>query len=390
LSEHSSRDELSAFLRDDLPAAGTPRLKANAEKIAALLPSDTLNVNRRMPGKAGEDEVFEGLLAKSWSLRYENPGMMAQYATLAVHLSKSFEARRYGPEGVFDLQGRALAELGNAYRVLDQHDLATDALTRARYLLEELGTRDENLLIRLCELEATLAADQRRFGYATCLLLKVANFHQQAGDLHLAGRALIKRGLYVGYAGNPEEALRLIPEALALVDEKRDSALVYAAVHNQLLFIVDCGRFSDAQIFRLRHSHILSRKEGRMNQARLRGLYGRIEAGMGRPDRAEAMFREVKQEFEEFNRPYIASIVALDLAAALLAQQRSQEAHEVVLAAVQVFNALRIEREALASVIFLNATLEMGAATATLVEDVAAFLRRAVHDPAAKFDIRPM
>jgi hypothetical protein len=70
LSEHSSRDELSAFLRDDLPAAGTRRPTTNAEKIAALLPSDTLNVSRRMPGKAGEGEIFEGLLAKSWSLRY--------------------------------------------------------------------------------------------------------------------------------------------------------------------------------------------------------------------------------------------------------------------------------------------------------------------------------
>ncbi|HTG35798.1 MAG TPA: hypothetical protein VLB76_22975 [Thermoanaerobaculia bacterium] len=389
MSDHSSRDALSAFPRD-LPAAGTRRLTASAEKIAALLPSDTLNVSRRMPGKAGEVEVFEGLLAKSWALRYENPGMMAQYATLAVHLSKNFEARRYGREGVFDRQGRALAELGNAYRVLDQHDLAADALTRSRYLLEELGSRDENLLIRLCELEATLAADQRRFSYATCLLLKVADFHQQTGDLHLAGRALIKRGLYVGYAGNPGEALRLIPEALALVDEKREPGLIYAAVHNQLLFIVDCGRFSDAQVFRLRYSNVLARKEGRMNQARLRGLYGRIEAGLGRPDRAEAVFREVKQEFEEFNRPYVAAIVALDLAAALLAQQRSREAHEVVLAAAQVFNALRIEREALASVIFLSTTLDMGAATATLVEDVAAFLRRAVHDPTAKFDMRPM
>lgn len=111
---------------------------------------------------------------------------------------------------------------------------------------------------------------------------------------------------------------------------------------------------------------------------------------MGRPDRAEALFREVKQEFEEFNRPYIASIVALDLAAALLAQQRPREAQEVVLAAAQVFSTLRIEREILAAVIVLRTTLEMGKATATLAEDVAAFVRRSMHDPTAKFDMRPI
>jgi tetratricopeptide (TPR) repeat protein len=384
LSDPSGRDELSSIPRSELSAA------AGTEKIANILPSDVLNVGRRMPNKAAESEVFEGLLAKSWSLRYENPGLMVQYATFAVHLSKGFEARRYGRYKVFDLQGRAFGELGNAYRVLDQHNLAADALTQARYLLEELGSGDESLLIRLCELEAALAADRRWFSYAAALLLKVAAFHQRTGDPHLAGRALIQRALYVGYAGNPEEALRLIPEALVLVDKKREPSLVYAAAHNQLLFLIDCGRFREAQIFRLRYSPILARKEGRMNWARLLGLYGRIEAGLGRPDRAEAMFREVKQEFEELNRPYVASIAALDLAAALLTQQRLQEAHEVVIRASQVFSALRIEREALAAVIVLRTTLEMGKATATLAGDVAAFVRRVVHDPTAKFDVRPM
>ena len=127
-----------------------------------------------------------------------------------------------------------------------------------------------------------------------------------------------------------------------------------------------------------------------MNRTRLRWIEGRIEAGLGRPNQAEAAFRKTKQELEEFERPYLASIVALDLAAALLARQRSQEAHEVVLAAAQVFSALRIEREVLAAVIVLRTTLEMGKATAALAEDVAAFVRRSMHDPTAKFDVRPL
>jgi tetratricopeptide (TPR) repeat protein len=397
VSDPSSRDELSASLRDDdLSAAETHALaqnlrrqQAQAEKIAALLPSDELNVGRSMPRKVEEIEIFNGLLAKSWSLRHENPGLMVQYAFLAVRYAKRFTARRYGLEQVFDLKGRAWAELGNAYRVLDQHDLAAEALLQARYLLEELGSGDESLLIRLCELEASLAADRRQFGYAACLLLKILDFHQRTGDRHRAGRALIKRGLYMGYGGDPEEALRLLPEGLALVDEEREPGIVHSAIHNQLLFIVDCGRFSEGRIFRLRHSRILARDEGRMNRLRLRWVEGRIEAGLGNLVSAETTFREVKQEFEESGRPYIASIVALDLAAVLLTQQLPQEAHEIVLAASKVFRAMRIEREGLAAVIVLRTTLERGKATVALAEDVAAFLRRLEHDPNARFEIRP-
>ena len=83
-------------------------------------------------------------------------------------------------------------------------------------------------------------------------------------------------------APEPEEALRLIPEALALVDEKRDPGLVYAAVHNQFLFIVDCGRFSEGRTFLLRHSRILNRDEGCMTRTRLRWIEGRLEAGLDR------------------------------------------------------------------------------------------------------------
>ncbi len=234
MSDPSSRDELSALLRGDDPHKKETRAlarrlrrdlrsqQAEAEKIAALLPSDELNVTRKFPRKTEEIEIFNGLLAKSWSLRHENPGLMVQYALLAVRCAKRFKARRHGLAQVLDLQGRAWAELGNAYRLLDQHDLAADALLQARYVLEELGAGDESLLIRLCELEASLAASRRRFGYAACLLVKVLDFHQRTGDRHLAGRALIKRGLYVGYGGDPEEALRLLPEGLALVDEERE------------------------------------------------------------------------------------------------------------------------------------------------------------------------
>jgi hypothetical protein len=365
------------------------RQQAAAAKVAALLPGNGLNAGPKAPRKVEEIERVEDLLARSWSLRYESPSLMVQYAMFAVKNAQKLTARDHGAEQVFDLQGRAHAELGNAYRVLDQHDLAEENLDHARHLLG-LGSGDESLQVRLMELEASLHADRRRLGLAAHLLLRVSEFHQRTGNRHLAGRAVIKRGLYVGYAGHPEEAIRILEEGLAQVDREREPSLVYAALHNQFLFLIDCGRFHQAQIFRMRHSQMLSRDEGRLNRIRLRWLDGRIEAGLGNPGRAEAVFREVKEEFAEQGLPYEASLVALDLAAALLAQGRSRKAEEEVRAAAKVFQALRIEREALAAVLVLRNALEMGRATAALAEDVAAFLRRLDFDPTARFEIRPL
>src|SRR3954447_8100837 len=95
------------------------REQAEVEKVASLLAgsSGLVEVGRKMPRKMEEIARFELLLSQSWSLRHENPAEMVQLAILAVQHSKTLSTHRHGPERVFDLQGRAHAELGNAYRL---------------------------------------------------------------------------------------------------------------------------------------------------------------------------------------------------------------------------------------------------------------------------------
>jgi hypothetical protein len=305
LGDHPSRDELSVFLRGDLSAEERRALvrhllsrcercsseidlmlggqegsaydaaidrayrfakgferehrreKARIQEIAARLPKDSSTVTRILSRKGKVDiETVEALLAKSWSLRYENPSDMVRYAALAVQRARELDRRTYGLERVIDLLGRALAELGNAYRVLDQLDAAEEKLDEAGHILG-LGTGDEGLKMRLLELEASLAADRRRFDLAAFYLLTVSEYHEACGDRHLAGRAMIQRGLYVGYAGDPEHALRVLEAGLSRVNREQEPELVYAAVHNQLHFIIDCGRFDEARKFRFRNNGLL-------------------------------------------------------------------------------------------------------------------------------------
>src|SRR4029077_10693353 len=107
-------------------------------------------------------------------------------------------AEKYEPSPgfVMDLRARAFAELGNARRINEQFSEAERDFSRARAFLAE-GTGDFLLEARVLDLEASLLSDQARFEDAISLLGKVHNLYQEAGDTHLAGRALISKGFNI-------------------------------------------------------------------------------------------------------------------------------------------------------------------------------------------------
>jgi tetratricopeptide (TPR) repeat protein len=393
-SPPASEADYEANIEAALDRASKPALRhdrylrgqeAQAEKAAKILLRGGLEAAEKLPLRMGNLARLKALLAASWSLRHEDPGQMVKWAFLAVKCAERLDARRFGVERVFDFQSRAQAELGNAYRVTDQLDMAQAALDRARQLFE-LGTRSEILETRLLELEASLDADYRRFKAACLKLEKVFRYHLRNFDPHLAGRALLKKGLYTSYAGDPEEALELIEKSMTLIDVSRDPRLVYAGMYNKLWVLLDCDCFEESkrQLFLLRG--VQEHTGGRINDLRLRWAEARIDAGLERFERAEKAFLEVREGFSAVNRAYDSALSSLDLAAVLLAQRKSDEAKEVAREAGKIFVALRIDREALGSIIVLRTSFELGIVTRAMVEEVARFLRRAENDPNAKFE----
>ena len=359
--------------------------KAEVKRLGQILASGGIEAVHRLPRKVDQVALFEALLARSWSLRHHDTSLMEQFAWLALQQADNVDARVYGSEATFDLRCRAWAELGNAYRVGEKLEPAVWALGRAREVFE-LGTGDPALEIRVVELEASLAADRRQFRIARFKLSKVFQFYWRRGDEHQAGRTLILQGLYSGYAGEPEEGIRLLKKGLTLLNADLDPGLVYAALHNQLLFLIDCGRFREAKKFRVQRSRELSLSQDRLNQVKLRWLDGRIDIGLGNYARARNTLAEVKKALQDDSLSYQVALASLDLTASLLILGKQAEAQEVALDAARTFISLGIDREALAAVVLLREAFEIGRATADFVQDVAAFLRRAEFDPDARFD----
>ena len=202
------------------------------------------------------------------------------------------------------------------------------------------------------------------------------------GDHHLAGRALISKGTYVGYQGDAEESVRLIEQGLGLIDESQDPRLLFAALHNQARFLNDCGRLREARIALWKLKARRLDPGGRINELKIRWLEGQINAGLGELDRAELALLDVRRGFAEAGLGYKAALAGLELGAVMLRRGQTDAAVAEVLAAVEVFQSLGIAREAGVSVLLLKKGCERQIADVGLLEYVIGLLRK-VEEPAA-------
>jgi tetratricopeptide (TPR) repeat protein len=321
----------------------------------------------------------EALLSASRELRHQDPEVMVFLASLAVGVSERLDARTSAPV-VADLRARAWAELGNARRVANDLTGAEAALERSLAAADE-GSGEPLLLARLFDLTASLYTDQRRFDKALTLLDRVFEIYWAHGERHLAGRALISKGVSVGFGNQPEEALRLISAGLDLLDIRRDPALALVAIHNLIDFTVKLERFAEGERLLRASRRLYYEYADELNFLKLRWVEGKISAGLGNLTRAEAAFQEVRDGFRAHEMPYHLAVASLDLAGVWLAEGRTTEMRELVEEMVGTFQAFGIHREAIAAVLMLQEAVVAEQATAALLRTVASQLQRLQHEP---------
>jgi len=361
------------------------QIRAKGPGAASTLPSSGPEGFPEMPRHLRIVPVFEALLERSWALRHENPEEMVRYANWARFMADNLDAGELGANLVTDLRCRARVELGNAYRVGDDLAEAESILNEATELFG-LGSRDELLSARLFDVQASLYGDLRRFELAETALDFVFAIHRRRGDRHLAGRALISKGTFVGYRGESEEAIGLLQQGLELLDKDREPRLVMAAIHNQVRLLVDSGRHREARTTLWKLKARGFDLGGQVNELKVRWLEAQINAGLEELDRAEQALLEVKQGFEEAALVYKASLAGLELGAVMLRRGRVADATREVIAAADVFMALGIARETGASLLLLRKTFEYNMANMKLLEYVIGRLRDLENSPETRFE----
>ncbi len=373
----------AAVLRPGVPAAGL--LAESKREALALLLSGGLEALADAPPTVVGLPLFEALLERSWTLRHDDPPQMVRLARAAALLADGLNAREIGARKAADLRCRAWTELANACRVDDDLDSAESAIGQAidHFLL---GTRDEILLARVFTVSASQQAARRDFHLACAALDLAVIIYRQHGDAHLAGRSLIIQGICAGYAGDPERAILNFEEGLSMIDEARDPGLVLSTLQSQAWFLVDCGRYPKAQrtLWELRRRGL--DVGGRLGELKLRWLDGHINAGLKKFDSAERALRQVKEGFEAAGLGYKAALAGLELGAVWMQQGCLQQAEGIVLECADVFLALRIRRELLASILVLRKAAETRYLNLPLLQRVIGMLHREDRNPKASRD----
>jgi len=385
-SEDAAWDRLFSTLESRLALAAAEREEAPA-LVAELLgrppaeQSVVLRLDRRLQTLA----VCELLIERSFEAGFRDCARAIELAGLGLLLAGLLDGERYGRSVVQDLEARAWAYLGNARRLAFDLAGAEEALARAERLAEK-GSADPLEEARILDLRASLLSDQGRFEQAAELLDVVIDIYDDLREPHRKGRAMISRGLVLGYAGWPEEAIRQIRKGLGLVDWEREPRLVLGARHNLAWFLNDCGRPEEArrQLQRFRHSYRAF--PDAWTALRLAWLDGRIAVRLGRRDLAETTLGEVQRGFLAAGYGYEASLVALDLAHLYLEEGRNAEVRTLAAGMLDVFLSQDIHRQALAALAAFQQAAELDAATPCLVQEISAYLLRARRNPRLRFE----
>jgi tetratricopeptide (TPR) repeat protein len=330
--------------------------------------------------------LCEALLRKSYEARFTDPKRMLNLAESAAGVAKHLKTEKYPwPGFVADLRARTFAELGNAYRVNDRFSEADAAFERAIGFLEE-GTGDPLLQARVLDLFASLRSAQRRLDDAIEMLELVYGLYLEAEDRHLAGRALISKGMNTRCQGHPREAVSLFERGLQLLDLGRDPQL--SSIGRQVLLdaLTDCGEYRQASALLLQSGLREAFAAEPLNLLKLRWVEGKIHAGLGRPEKAERAFIGVRREYLRLGQVYDASLVGLELASVWLRLGRSAQVRELAEEMYQTFVELGVQPEAARALYFVREACLVQAVTVAMIERVRHFLERLPWHPGLRFE----
>lgn len=256
--------------------------------------------------------LCELLLKKARSSWVEGSGLEEDFIRLAAGVAEQLDLEVYGAQAVPDLRAAPWAYLVNAHRM--QADLKTaESTLRLVHQLEQCRgprRRDPELL----SLSASLRFDQGRFDDAGRWLNRLASIHRRAADLHLQGRATIRKASVWANLGRTSGALRLLRRGCSLIEPRKEPRLVVYATHALLWFLSELGEHEEAKDTASRARHLYRERNDRSSLARLRWLEGKVARSRGDVESAEEIFTDARVRLARAGLGYEAALASMDLA----------------------------------------------------------------------------
>ncbi len=308
----------------------------------------------------------------------DKPPRALELAEVAVRVAQ----RVPGAFGV-RLQGSCTGFLGNAQRVGCELLLSEESFAEAWRLWRE-GDDEAGLLSEayLLDLEASLRRAQRLFGRAVEL-------HDQAiaaARPDERGHFLLNKSVVLGETGDHEGAAEALDQAAREIDGERHPRLRFGALFNRASLLCRLDRAGDAAALLDEIRGLAEVLRNDFDLVKTTWLQANVDTGLGRRRRALAGLQQVRRDFEARKSPFNYGLASLDLALLFRKEGRFAEIEAVATEMVAIFQALRVDREALSSVILFQEAARNRSVTAEMIRRLQDDLAKARTSPGLQTD----
>lgn len=294
------------------------------------------------------------LMERSHAARYADPEAMLHWAQLARSIATRCSPETLGSAArLADLRARTWSQYGNALRVAGRLRDAEEAMVTAHGYLKT-GTGDPALKAKLCEQTASLYSFQRRFDAAIETLNEAAEIYRQIGETHALARTLVQEANATIYAGEAEGAVALLNRAIPLIDHEVDPHLLLAACHNLVRCYIDLNQPEQALSIYSETRNLYKEFDDSLILLRAGWQEGQLLRDLGHLRAAESALLRAQTGFMEQGLMYEVALVCLDLATLYVKLKAIEDLKQTVTATIPIFRALRVDREALASLLQLQ------------------------------------
>jgi len=323
--------------------------------------------------------LVEHLVEQCFEHRHGDPDKMLDSAETAVAV-----ARQLPPSAsASDARCRAYLHLSNSHRRRGEFELSATAMEQAKTAWAS-GSQKPALRAEKERLEGALLHDLRQLDAAASSFRTAAELYRSLGDTENCASALIKEGMSLIEAGDPQKGLVAFYNALAalaVIEDRADNKLRMSAFQCFCWGLCEAGKYE--------HAHALSRQCSRLFFStkepgialRVELLNAQIDDGLGHRVAAEQGYERCREGFAAAGMLYERALATLHLAGLLAGEGRTSEVRELCREVSEVFDALGIARESTAASLLRDA---MESPKVGLLKAALHYLEREVRQPARR------
>jgi tetratricopeptide (TPR) repeat protein len=169
---------------------------------------------------------------------------------------------------------------------------------------------------------------------------------------------MVQKAIPFLYSGQPEEAVRILQEAIPLIDRVEDPRLFLAAHHNLARCYIDLGQPEEALVVYYQARDLYRGHSDSMILLRATWQEGQLLREIGHLHNAEAALLRARRGFLEAGLAYEAAMVSLDLAEVYKKAGLTDKLRRTIAEALPILKALRASQDTLAALLQLQDVAE--------------------------------